>query len=279
MTAPILITGATGKTGSRVAADLARRGVPFRAAVRQPDGSPEQVAFDWDDPATWAPATAGVGTLYLVKRPLDPAPAVEEFFEVVPWIERVVLLSEFGREHKPARDPERAVELLVAARGRPATILRPNWFFDNFGPGGGWGPAIRSTGEIRLPTGAASLSWIDVRDVVDVAVVALLGEDLGAVTLTGSQAVNVAELAAEITRASGRPVKHDAPSLAEYQDELLRSGAQPHRIAYLMDLVTDAAAGRFSPVTDTVVRVLDRAPRTLAAYVSEHAGYWRPSLS
>jgi len=46
-----------------------------------------------------------------------------------------------------------------------------------------------------------------------------------------------------------------------------------------MDLVTDAAAGRFSPVTDTVVRVLDRAPRTLAAYVSEHAGYWRPSLS
>lgn len=255
-------------------ADLARRGVPFRAALRRPDGSPEQIGFDWDAPTTWVPAAAGVETLYLVKRPLDPALPVEAFFEMVPWIERVVLLSEFGREHKPAQDPERAVELLVAGHGRRATILRPNWFFDNVGPGGGWGPAIRSTGEIRLPSGDASLSWVDVRDVVDVAVVALLGEDLGGVALTGSQSLTVAELAAEITAAGGRPVTHDAPSLAEYRDELVRSGVHPHRIAYLMDLVTDAAAGRFSPVTDEVARILGRLPRTFAAYATENSGYW-----
>ena len=275
MNAPILVTGATGKTGSRVVDELARLGEPYRAAARRPAGSSEQVRFDWDAPDTWVTAADGVETLYLVKRPLNPAPPVEAFFEAVPWIERVVLLSEFGRDHKPASDPERAVELLVAAHGRRATILRPNWFFDNFGPGGGWGPGIRSTSEIRLPTGDTPLSWIDVRDVIDVAVTALLGEDLGGVDLTGSRALNVAELAAEIARASGRSVRHDAPSLTEYRKELERSGAEPLRIAYLMDLVTDAAEGRYSPVTDDVARILRRPPRTLAAYVAEHADYWK----
>lgn len=279
MSAPILVTGATGKTGSRIVSELARRGAAHRAAVRRPDGSSEQVLFDWDAPDTWVPAADGVETVYLVKRPLDPAPPVQAFFEAAPWIERVVLLSELGREHKPASDPERAVELLVGAHGRRATILRPNWFFDNFGPDGGWGPGIRSTGEIRLPTGDTAVSWVDVRDVIDVAVIALLGEDLGGVDLTGSQAFTVAELAAEIARASGRPVRHDAPSLAQYRDELERSDADPLRIDYLMDLVTDAAEGRYTPVADDVDRILGRRPRTLAAYVAEHADYWKENAA
>lgn len=275
MSAPILVIGATGKTGSRVVGELARRSAPYRAAVRRPDGTPEQVAFDWDDPATWAPVADGVKTLYLVKRPVDPAPPVKAFFEAAPWIDRVVLLSELGREHKPASDPERAVELLVAAHRPRATILRPNWFFDNFGPGGSWGPGIRDTGVIRLPIGDTSLSWIDVRDVIDVAVTALLGEDLGHVDLTGSEALNVTQLASEIARASGRPVRHDDPSLIEYSAELKSAGADPLRVAYLMDLVTDAAEGRFARVTDDVARILGRAPRTLASYVAEHADYWK----
>lgn len=279
MSAPILVTGATGKTGSRVVTALARRGAAHRAAVRRPDGSSEQVHFDWDAPDTWVAAADGVETVYLVKPPLDPAPPVQAFFEAAPWIERVVLLSELGRDHKPASDPERAVELLVGAPGRRATILRPNWFLDNFGPDGGWGPVIRSAGQIRLPTGGTALSWIDVRDVIDVAVIALLGEDLGGVDLTGPQAFNVAELAAEITRASGRPVRHDAPSLEQYREELERSGADPFRISYLMDLVTDAAEGGYSPVTDDVERILGRPPRTLAAYVAEHADYWKENAA
>ena len=84
----------------------------------------------------------------------------------------------------------------------------------------GLAEAIRETGEIRLPTGDTPLAWVGIGDVVDVAVTALLGEDLGGVDLSGSEPLSVAELAAEITRVSGREVVHDAPSLDEYRADL-----------------------------------------------------------
>lgn len=274
MSAPILVIGATGKTGAPIVTELARRGVEHRAGVRRPAGDRE-VHFDWDDPTTWRPATEGVETVYLVKPPIDPEPPVRAFFEAVPWVGRVILLSELGRERKPASDPERAVELIVAEQGRRATILRPNWFFENFGPGGGWGPAIRETGEIRLPTGDTPLAWVGIEDVVDVAVTALLGEDLGEVDLSGSQPLTVSELAAAIERVSGREVRHDDPSLEEYRAELVDAGADPMRIAYLMDLVTDAATGEFARTSDDIEDILGRPPRLFEDYLAEHADYWK----
>ena len=52
----VLVLGATGKTGSRVAAKLSHQGVGVRAASRH--GS--DIRFDWDDPTTFAPALDGV---------------------------------------------------------------------------------------------------------------------------------------------------------------------------------------------------------------------------
>ncbi|GAA2436825.1 hypothetical protein [Streptomyces macrosporus] len=60
-TAPILITGGTGKTGRRVAAGLRRRGLAARVASRS-----GPVRFDWADESTWEPALSGVRAVYLV---------------------------------------------------------------------------------------------------------------------------------------------------------------------------------------------------------------------
>lgn len=58
----VLVLGATGKTGLRVAAGLSRQGVGVRTASRH-DGD---IRFDWDDPTTYAPALDGVKAVYLV---------------------------------------------------------------------------------------------------------------------------------------------------------------------------------------------------------------------
>lgn len=278
MSTPILVLGATGKTGAPVVAELARRGAPYRAAKRVPSAE-HDVRFDWDDPQTWAPAVADVETVYLVKPPVGPVGPVTGFFERAPWVSRVVLLSELGREAKPSADPERAVELVVAAEGRRATILRPNWFFDNFGPGGGWGPAIRDGGTIRIPSGDAPLAWVDVRDVVEVAVRALLGEDLGEVDLSGPEPLTVSELAAAIGAAAGREVTHDDLSLPAYRQELEAAGTDPRRVAYLMDLVTDAAQRRFARTTPDLEALLGHPPRRLGDYAARHANYWKENAA
>jgi hypothetical protein len=52
---PILVIGATGKTGHRIVRLLAQRGFPVREGAR---GGP--TPFDWDWPETWARALDGV---------------------------------------------------------------------------------------------------------------------------------------------------------------------------------------------------------------------------
>ena len=51
MTALTLVLGGTGKTGRRVVQRLTALDVPVRIGSRS-GGLP----FDWEDPATWAPA-------------------------------------------------------------------------------------------------------------------------------------------------------------------------------------------------------------------------------
>ncbi|WP_424928855.1 hypothetical protein [Amaricoccus tamworthensis] len=52
---PILVIGATGKTGSRVVTKLDTMGLPVRRGTR---GS--QTPFDWEDQSTWTPILTGV---------------------------------------------------------------------------------------------------------------------------------------------------------------------------------------------------------------------------
>jgi NAD(P)-dependent dehydrogenase (short-subunit alcohol dehydrogenase family) len=55
-----LVLGGTGKTGRRVAQRLSALGRPVRVGSRS--GRPP---FDWEDPATWAPALDGAGAAYV----------------------------------------------------------------------------------------------------------------------------------------------------------------------------------------------------------------------
>ncbi|MDX6415912.1 MAG: hypothetical protein QOG28_532, partial [Trebonia sp.] len=57
-----LILGGSGRTGSLVASQLARHGIPARTASRH--GS--DVFFDWDDPAAYPDALARTDRVYLV---------------------------------------------------------------------------------------------------------------------------------------------------------------------------------------------------------------------
>ena len=53
---PILVIGATGKTGRRVAAKLDALGHNVRRGTRR-----SETPFDWEAPETWGPALDGVG--------------------------------------------------------------------------------------------------------------------------------------------------------------------------------------------------------------------------
>lgn len=271
---PILITGATGKTGRAIAAALDAAGIPYRLGVRRPR-DPHTVRFDWNDPSTWPPAMAGTRALYLVKPPVDPAPAVARLLANAPDLRCVVLLSEMGRELKPSTDPERAVELLVEGGAWASTILRPSWFLQNWEPGSDWGDQLRRSGRIIVPSADAGFALVDVRDVADVAVAAFGDDDgLGGLTLTGPESITLTQLAERIGIATGRVVTHTSPTLTATAQVRVDAGWPSGLLRYWADIEADAAAGVCSAVHTDLARVLGREPRTIDQFVAEHAEYW-----
>ncbi|MBB5958751.1 uncharacterized protein YbjT (DUF2867 family) [Saccharothrix tamanrassetensis] len=197
-TTPILVLGATGSTGRRVVARLKARGHAVRGASRHGD-----VRFDWADADTWRPALTGARSMYLMaphELPIDPAFVREA---VDQGVRRLVLLSSRGIE---AMRDERllAAEATVKASGAAWTIVRPDWFNQNFDEGF-FRPAVEA-GELALPVGDLAQAFVDADDIAAVAATALTedGHEGQTYELTGPRALTFGEALDLIGRASGR---------------------------------------------------------------------------
>lgn len=257
---PTLVLGGTGKTGRRVAERLRARGLPVRIGSRA--GSPP---FDWEDPTTWEPALDGAGAVYMSYHPdlaVPGAPeAVRAFADTAldRQVRRLVLLS--GRGEEEAQRAER----LVQESGADVTIVRAAWFMQNFSEAFMLDGVV--TGEIVLPGGDAREPFVDADDIADVAVAALTEDGhIGEVyELTSPRLYTLADVAAELTHATGRTVDYVPVSVEDYVAAAADLGVPEEFVGFLTYLFTDVF-GHNATVTDGVERALGRAPRDFATY-------------
>ena len=273
---PTLVLGGTGKTGRRVVERLEALGRPVR--VGTPSTTPP---FDWNDPATWPSALAGVGSVYLTYYPDLAVPgaveAVRSFAELAVrgGVTRLALLS--GRGEPEAERAEQA----VAATGADLTILRSTWFMQNFSEDYMLEHVLG--GELRLPAGEVPTPFVDAGDIADVAVAALTDDrHVGQLyELTGPRSLTMAEAAAEIAQASGRQVRYVSVSLAEHAAEAAAHGVPPEVVELLTYLFREVMDGRNAATTDDVRRALGRGPRDFTDYARGAAttGVWNASAA
>ncbi|MBB5773858.1 NAD(P)H-binding protein [Nonomuraea jabiensis] len=261
--ADVLVIGATGTTGSLVAAFLRDRGVPVRPASRT-HGLPGHVRFEWADPETHAPALSGVSAVYLVA-PIgvaEPAPLVAPFLNEATrqGVRRVVLLSSSAVSESATGLG--ALHGLVRASAPEWTILRPSWFMQNFA---GDSLALRTRdGEILSATGQGRVAFIDAGDIASVAVHALADEVPHNTEhlLTGPEALSYTEVADAITRHTGRPLRHTAVTTDELARHFAVHGLPPDFATTLAALDADISGGAEDRVTATVERITGRPART-----------------
>jgi uncharacterized protein YbjT (DUF2867 family) len=268
---PILVLGANGKTGRRVAERLQARGLDVRIGSRTADPP-----FDWEDTSTWAPALDGVGSVYLTYYPDIAIPgateAVRSFAELAieSGAPRLVLLS--GRGEPEAERGEQAVR----ETGAELTIVRSTWFMQNFSEDY-MHPHVLG-GEIRLPAGDLPTPFIDADDISDVAVAALTDDrHIGELyELTGPRSLTFAEVAAEIAKATGREIRFVPVSFEEHAAELAEQGVPDEVIELLNYLFSEVIDGRNAGTTDGVRRALGRDPRSFEDYARSAAatGVW-----
>ena len=267
---PILVIGATGKTGSRVAAKLEARGLPVRRGARN-----TATPFDWESPETWTSALDGARAAYVTYFPDLAFPgAVEKLEGLVDaakraGVEHLVLLSGRGEHH--ARLGEEAVR----TSGVDFTLVRAAWFAQNFSEGYLRDPIL--AGVLPMPGGAIREPIVDIEDIADVAVAALTEEGHRGrlCEVTGPRLMTFAEMADVLGQALGRAVRHVPISFEAFHANVAASGG-----SFVADVFTAIARetldGRNAHTADGVVQALGRPPRDFATFAADaaRAGVW-----
>lgn len=271
-----LILGGTGKTGRRIASRLTAAGHEVRTAGR----TGGDVRLDLDDPATHAPALAGITAAYL----LEPGsiegdnnpPRIAALVDaaVAAGVRRLVLLSAPGADNE--HHPLHATEQAVRGSGLEWTVVRPGWFAQNFSEDF-WLPAVRS-GTLALPAGQGRVPFVDAEDIADVAASALT-EDRHAgqvYELTGPRALGFGEAAELIAAASGRPLRYLDVTPEAYRDQQIANGVPPKAAERLAGLVAMGSTGALEGLSDGIEKALGRAPRRFEDFVVAAAatGCW-----
>ncbi|MEV5843866.1 NmrA family NAD(P)-binding protein [Streptomyces sp. NPDC051985] len=269
----VVVTGATGRTGSRVAEAARAAGLTVRPATRAQ-------GFDWRDRSTWADTLRGADAAYLVF-PTDVgspeathAVGLLAHEAVALGVRRLVLLSARGEER--ARPTEEALR----ESGADWTVVRAAWFAQNFSEG----PLVaelRESGELVFPGGAVREPFIDLRDVAEVVVAALTdGERYAgrALTVSGPRLLTFGEAVAEIAAATGRELSYRAVTAREYGANLAAFGVPEPEVEFLVELFESLLDGRNAYLSDGVREVLGREPRDFGDFARETAatGVWKP---
>ncbi|MBB4634856.1 SDR family oxidoreductase [Longimicrobium terrae] len=233
------ITGATGHLGRLVINRLKEQGSAGEiiALARSPEKAADLGvtvrAADYDQPGTLRPALEGVDTLLLIsgselgKRAEQHANVIQA--ARVAGVKRIVYTSllhadtstlSLAAEHL-------ATEAAVKASGIPYTILRNGWYTENYAASIGGavatGAVVGSAGEGRISSAARA-------DYADAAVAAVTGSGHEGKTyeLAGDAAWTLSDLAAEISRQTGKTISYNNLPEAEYAAALAGHGlSQP----------------------------------------------------
>jgi len=277
----ILVTGATGNTGSGLVPTLLAAGARVRALVRNPDkaealrkGGAEVVIADLGRPETLDAALAGVERLYMC---LFNGPEQARHGHNL-----IAAARKAGRPHvvyHAASGSDRSriirhiaeIERELRASDLPWTIIRPTFFLQNMMMAI---PTVQSQGAIYLPMKEGRMAMTDVRDIVDVAAKLLLegGHEGKTYTLTTPASFTIAELADALGKEIGKPVKYVDVPIAAARESMVGMGMDPWIVDGYMELFEDFANNWGDKTSTDTATLLGRAARGHGQFCADFKG-------
>jgi len=279
----VLVTGASGNLGREVVKSLSNKGYRVKAATRDrrkisPSDGVTVVRFDYTERITFAGALDGVRGLSLVAPPMDPeAPA-----KLVPFVqkakeagvEHAVFVSALGVDQNE-QAPLRLIERALMDSGLAYTILRPNFFMENFSTGF-IAPMIKHQNGISLAAGDGKTSFISTRDIAEVAATAFSEAHHGKeYNLTGSEALDHSQVAEIIGDVIGKVVTYHALSEEAMLQGARNQGMPEGAVQYMGILYAVVRAGYMAVVTNDVKNVTGQKPVTFGEFARQNVACWR----
>jgi NAD(P)H dehydrogenase (quinone) len=274
----IVVTGATGQLGRLVIAALLKRvpAVEIVAAVRNVEKAGDlaelgvQVRYaDYSQPDSWDGALKGADKVLLIssneigqranqhKTVIDAAKrAGVKLLAYTSVLRAETSLLGLAGEH-------RETEAFLSASGVPFVLLRNGWYTENYTAGV---PAALTNGGVYGCAGDGRISSAARADYAEAAAVVLTSDNqAGRVyELAGDTCYTLTELAAEISRQSGKNIGYVNLAEAEYKGVLLKVGL-PEGLAELL-ANSDTAASKDALFDDSrQLSALISRPTTLMA--------------
>ena len=235
------VTGATGQLGRIVVEKLKEKVLAENivALVRTPDKAAdlgvEVRAFDYNEPENLVTSLQGIDHLLLIsssevgQRTLQHSNVINAAKQAgVKWIVYTSLLHA-DKSTLSLAEEHLATEAALKASGISHTVLRNGWYTENYtGSVKGAvaaGAFIGSAGNGKIASAARA-------DYAEAAITVLTGEDqVGKVyELAGDEAYTLTDLAAEISRQTGKNIPYNNLSEVEYAN-ILKSLGLPEGLA------------------------------------------------
>ncbi len=281
----ILVTTASGKTGSHVVKQLIEKGFPVRALVHRRDEKSERlvsmgvevVVGDFLDLQSLRTAMTGIKRAYFCYPPADrllEATANFTFVAKGMALESVVNMSQ-----------------IIAREGHPSPLSRQHWLAERVLDWAGIGVThirptmfaemaqmlnaqfIAAEGKLYLPHGDKKHAPVTTEDIARVVVGILTNPEphLGKTyTVTGQKAMSQSEIAKVISNVLGKPVEYVDSPLEHWQKSAADAGHPAFVIEHLSRAAEDFQKGLFDGVTDVVLKVGGRPPQSFEDFIREN---------
>ncbi len=277
----ITVFGATGTTGAPLVDTLLAKGASVRAVTSAPSKLDalrakgcEAVAADFTDPAALAQACDDAEKIYLV----TPA-----HLNMRQWKANVIEAAKaagvrhivvatglgaspkagltFGKWHSETQE-------LLKQRGLEWTFVQPTYFMQNLL----WQTGNIAKDAVYYDDLGGPVAWIDARDIADVAAEALTapGYEGKALGLTGPEALTGEDIAALLSRVTGRTVTCAPLSAENAKAGMVAGGMQDEVARAMVELASIAPKGYLAGIETTVSDVMGRPARRFADFVAEN---------
>jgi uncharacterized protein YbjT (DUF2867 family) len=277
----VLVTGASGNVGSYVVKELLKigekvvtAGTDTKKLKNMFGDTVDVIEFDFISGQTFKDALNGVDRVFLMRpphlgKPQDLYPFIDSMKSSN--IKLVSFLSLMGVETNTI-PPHHKIEKYIESVGIPYAHIRPGFFMQNVS--GIHSVEIREEDKIFIPAGKSKTSFIDAAD-IGLAIAVLLNEPEKykntAHTLTGPEALDFYQVAAILSRITGRKITYDKPGYLKFRSYYIKQrGLDKGFVNVTVALYFITRMGTAKAVTDDFYNLTGKKQRTFEDFAREN---------
>jgi len=233
--------------------------------------------FDFLDPATFETAFDGISKVFFVRPPQLANPKVDMLpflqFAQKQQIKQTVFVSLFGVEKNPMT-PHHKIEQMILDLNLPYTFIRPSFFMQNLDTT--HQEDIQKNHDLFIPAGNSRTSFIDTRDIAEVAGIALLDPKYlnQKLNITGPKALSYGEVAQIMSKILDTKITYSKPSLLKFRKVMLKRGLKKDYVNVMVMLYLITQLGNAKTVTHDAEKILGHAPRNIQTYIQDYKDYF-----